>query len=241
MKKYPKSIYLGGSSWGSAFYIGVFKSLREKYGKNIGKKIEVYGDSAGSLLALCFLLNLSIDEMTRIYENLANSAIKNGVIGKMTKYHHTSLDEILKNKDDYKKVNGRLHVGVTFNDKKVKRFSYWNSNEELRHTLLCSFHIPIYCTYNAKMYGTRVLDGCFGANIHDFPKSVITIGMQKEYDISSNLSTKECISPLKKEKMKIVIKDGYEKMNAYDSDRYNKTTLLFPFYIWKILNVLSNP
>ena len=240
MKKYPESIYLGGSSWGSAFYIGAFKSLQEKYGRNIGKKMTVFCDSAGALLGLAFVLNMSIEEMRQIYIALADSAQTNGVMRKMTIYHKEALNKILKNKDDYKKVNGRLHVGVTFHkDKKTKRFCYWNSNEELKHTLLCSFHIPFYCTYDARMFGNKVLDGAFGTKISDFPRKTITMGMDERFDLSSNLTTKCITFPLDVQKMDSVIDDGYRKMTVFNSDREQKTICLFPVSVWKVLNNVS--
>lgn len=46
----PPSVYLGGASWGSGFYCGVIRALQERFGPDVGRHIEVHGDSAGALL-----------------------------------------------------------------------------------------------------------------------------------------------------------------------------------------------
>ena len=81
----PKIVYLGGSSWGSAYYIGCYKGILKRW-KSI-KNIKFYGDSAGALIALTIVLNKSLSEIKQIYLNLAKEAKENGVFMKMSKYH----------------------------------------------------------------------------------------------------------------------------------------------------------
>ena len=36
------------------------------------------------------------------------------------------------------------------------------------HALLCSFHVPVICTYDATFDGEAAIDGCFGFDPHKF-------------------------------------------------------------------------
>lgn len=204
-------ILLNGASWGCLFYIGVYKAIIER-------KLEIeelYGNSAGALIGLCIVLEKTLEEALQIYNDLAENANKNGVIGKMTKYHNMALDRLLVNNDDYKKVNGKLKVGITTKKKHIWVDNF-KSNEELRHALHCSFYVPLYCSYYAVYLNEQVLDGGFGCQLNDLPANVIKIGMESFFDIASNITTKECTFPiLPGTKYDEIIKNGYNKMLNY--------------------------
>lgn len=230
----PKNIFFGGASWGSAFYIGVYQGLLEKYGSLNG--INIYGVSAGALLALCMVLEMSPKELEEIYLDLANQADQNGVFFKMTKYHNDALDKILKDENSYKKVNGKLHIGISVYPNQHIIINEWNSNQELRHDLHCSFHIPYYCTYNAIKNGKLALDGALTFDQSLYPDDTLYIGMSNHH-INSNLTTKECTYPILGEKYIETVKDGYNKTIKYDLKNYIflkelKAGFLFPLKIW---------
>jgi hypothetical protein len=234
----PKIIYLGGSSWGCAFYIGCYQAMLEKWG-NIDD-ILLYGNSAGALIALFMALKMPVKEVKDIYIEFAESAKNNGVFLKMSKYHTQIFNKILSNPDDYKKVNNKLHIGITTYPDKHLVVNNWNSNEELINDLHCSFHIPFYCTYNAKIDNKKVLDGALSVDLGNFPRNSILIGMNKMHDIYSNLTTKDCIYPLLSDKLENTIEDGYNKTINY-SHFIHKKKLIVPLPIFWIFRFLEIP
>ena len=157
----PKRILFTSGSWGCSYYIGVLKSMREKYGYDKVSKCKFGGISAGSLIALGAILNISDLKLEQIYLNLTRKAIKNGVMGKMSFYHRDALKHMLVNQNDYEKVNGKLYIGLTNFYGKFYVKNHWNSNKELLDTLHASFHIPYYTTYTNKVDKKIAIDGAF--------------------------------------------------------------------------------
>ena len=119
----------------------------------------------------------------------------------------------------------------------------WNSNQELRHDLHCSFHIPYYCTYNAIKNGKLALDGALTFDQSFYPNDTFYIGMIG-YHINANLTTKECTYPILGDKYNLVVKDGYNKMKKYSFKNYIllkelKGGFLFPLKIWWFVKLTS--
>ena len=106
---------------------------------------------------------------------MAILANKYGVWGKVTGYHIQMLNKIIKNKDDYKKVNKRLYIGVTYFIDKYELISEWNNNQELKDTLHASFHIPFYCSYINKINDRIAIDGAFSKTYHRFTEPTLVI------------------------------------------------------------------
>ncbi len=152
----------------------------------------------------------------------------------MSKYHNESLDNILINEDDCKKANKKLNIGITTYHRKHTRINKWNSNEDLRNDLHSSFHIPFYCRYPAKMGNQYCLDGAFSVDLGDFPRNALLIGMEGNYDLSSNLTTNDCIYPIVGEKFDKVVEKGYNDiLNFKTYPKPKKTFLNLPLIIWE--------
>jgi len=160
----------------------------------------------------------------------------------MSKYHTQILNKILSDPDDYKKVNNKLHVGITTYPNEHIVTNNWNSNQDLINDLHCSFHIPFYCTYDAKKDNKKALDGSFSENLGNFPRNSILIGMNDMHDIYSNLTTKDCTFPLIDDKLENTIKDGYNKTINYSHILYKKNKKnILPIPIWWGLRFLEIP
>jgi len=235
----PKHIFFGGASWGCAFYIGIYQGLLEKYGYI--NDVTIYGVSAGALLALCMVLEMTPKELEEIYLELGNQAEKNGVFLKMTKYHNLALDKILKNDDDYKKVNGKLNIGISIFPNKHLIVNKWNSNQELRHDLHCTFNIPYYCNYKAIKNGKLALDGALTFDQKFYPKDTLFIGING-YHINTDLTTKDCTYPIMNEKFNKIVNDGYNKIKKYQFEKhkpldYLKGGFIFNINIWWVLRL----
>ena len=226
----PKSIFFCGGSWGCVVYIGIYKAIIERWGKECLDKIKFGGNSSGAMVATLFALGIDIQGAEEIYKFLANKAKNEGVFMKMSNYHIEALNKVFKNGDEYKRLNNRLFIGVTyyFNDYKV--ISEWESNSDLLDTLHASFHIPFYCNYTKKTkYGIGI-DGCVGRNYHMIDKDTIIIGCKtKQADIICNPPIKfsDCITPFIDNYDEIFSK-GYNTMMKWDgkvnNNKLNETT-----------------
>jgi hypothetical protein len=241
MAKPPSCIYLSGASWGCAFYIGCFKAFIKRYGHRKMRKVVIHGDSAGAMIGLALVIS-SPKTAETIYKELARRANKNGVMFKMTKYHNKALDLLLADPNAYKKVNGRLRVGVTLYPNKYKVYDNFESNEHLRHIMHCSFHVPFYTTYPAKIKGRIALDGSFANDLSRIPRSVLIIGVgmnTHEFDICGELDLRTCKYPLLKTKYKEVVADGYSKAMAWEN--FSRHPMFFPLPVWWFVRILEIP
>ena len=242
MKELPKEIYFDGASWGCCFYIGCYKAMLERWGKRRVSKINFHGVSSGALIALCIILGFSVKKLEDIYKRLAYSAKTKGVIFKMTKYHNEALDVILNCPDAYKKANKRLKVGVTVFPKKYVVYDNWNSNEELRHTMHCTFHIPFYCRYPARIGKTIALDGGFRVSKNEFPRSTLIIGADKDTsDISACLSYKTALFPIIGKKYEEILEDGYKKLMDWKIVSSKIPRKVMPMPVWWFVRLIETP
>jgi len=236
------SIFFAGCSWGSVYYLGIYKSLLEKIGKEKISQLKIGGNSSGALFATCILLGLPYNEITDIYLEMSQMATKHGCIGKMTYYHNIILNRILKKGNEYQQLTGKLYIGVTFYLDQHRLISKWDSNNDLRNCLHASFHVPVYCTYLPKINNRIVIDGSFGKNFVKLDSNTLIINplSKRNTDLhAKNMKLTDCIFNIQGNKYNQLINDGYIDMsnlvykpNIYkQSKSINKNMLKF---IWII-------
>jgi hypothetical protein len=216
-----KSIYFGGGSWSSAFYIGIIKNLEEKYGNKLYKKFTFSGVSAGAIFAILCSLGYKSSEMKELYKVLSQNALKNGVwFGKMSEYHDQLFDIIIKD-DVYKILEKRnCKIGVSRFFHKYVEYKKWDNNDHLRKSLHSSFRLPFYCRYQKSLDNRISYDGGIANNnLNDYD---ITIGNGKFYDIQMNPSFKEIIYPPNKLNLENQIKEGYKKSKQFNFKNVKK-------------------
>ena len=220
-----KTIYFAGGSWAAAIYIGIYKGLEEKYGKEYYKQFSFSGDSVGAVVALLCSLGYSSEQSEKIYTNLADLARKNGVWnGKMSEYHDLMLNDVINEDDIYKKLeNNKFSLGVSNYWHKHKIYKSWKNNENLKKTLQASFHVPFYCKYQGILDNCFTYDGGFSMNNEVLSQYDITIGRAKCYDLSYDISIYDVIYPPSKEKIKQHVAYGYVLSKSFDFDNVDKS------------------
>jgi len=220
-----KSIYFGGGSWCSAFYIGIVKALEKQYGPELHQKFTFAGDSVGSFVALLCSLGYSSDEGAKIYIDLAKKARENGVWnGKMSIYHNDLLDLVINDKNIYKTLEDRkFEVGVSTYWDKHKVYTKWRDNDHLRETIHASFHVPFYCSYQGPLDGNISYDGGFSIDKDLLGKYDIVIGRGSCYDIHIDIAMMDVIYPPSYENIKKQIGYGYLKGTEFDFEDVDKT------------------
>jgi hypothetical protein len=247
---YMKNIYLTGGAFGMIYQMGALKQLREM------KKLDdyiLYSCSAGALTGVMVLLEYSDDDMLFIYNEMADLA-RNKIQSEpysynsycITPYHFKVFEKINKEHPNaYKVITKKcLHIGVTRQDK-FKWYNKFKSNHELFNILLCSFHIPFLCSYNALINDIVCIDGTFG---FDYNKHLpddtlficprIAITKCKEV-LNGKMSLKFCtIPPPPKAIEKFYNKGMSDMFNFLKHGKYSN--LYNPQFFESIYNIIPN-
>lgn len=222
-----KRIFLGGGAFGCIYHIGVIKALY-KYKLN---NIIIYGNSAGALLGLVYILKLPIKEIHNLFDTCAKQANMN--IQKkpydissyqLTQYHFQVLKYINdKYPNAYKLCSQRFYVGVTNIKSGFEWKSNFKSNLELFNTLLCSFNVPYLCNYEAKIDNELCIDGGFGFNVtKNLPKDTISVSLYdlSNYDLNANIPLLHRLKPPDPKLCKQYVKNGYKDMKRVICGKY---------------------
>ena len=214
-----QNIFLGGGSFGCIYHIGIVRALYEANQTNLG----VYANSAGALVATFYVCQIPIDEMSQIFADIATNATAKitanpGEIGsyQLTQHHLDVFDRIHSLAPDaYKQCTGRLNIGINLDGLGFQWRDTFTSNVDLFHTLLCSFHVPYLCNYDAQMDGVRCIDGGFGFVMsRDLPSDTFTISLygNNESDLDANIPFLHRILPPSNADWERYLKNGYDDM-----------------------------
>ena len=130
----------------------------------------IYGNSAGALASVLFICGYTSDESKALFKKFVR--LQTGI--DLTKVHIDSLKGILaEHPNIYKNTN--LYVGVTTSNGFIWKNTF-ESQAEFVNTLLCSYHIPFLCSYDAKYEKQYAIDGGLGISLlKDLPKDTLTI------------------------------------------------------------------
>lgn len=245
-----------GSLWKCSFYLGVYKGLIEQYGYERLKNIKVAGTSSGTLIAMGIALGHKWEDLDRIYRLIAKYSKEYGNYGITSLYLDIYLDKMLKNDDDYKKLNGKLFIGVTKFFKKTHIVSEWTSNEDLKDTVRESTHIPFYIWRNIK---TLTIDGCLSGGFVKISNNTLFISANEgsgHIYPSIKFTMADTFFTMQEPKHSLVVQNGYEQTKKYytkskgeiikmdtkpmsDSLTFMIWTLYFGKTYWKPLCVLG--
>ena len=220
-------------------FMSIYKALQEMYGLELLKNVKFSGNSAGALFAACCAMGVGWKQAEKVYLEMADDGIKQGVFQQMSIYHNHAMDTVINNDmNAYKQLNNKLFVGLATWFDEYRLISSWDNNQELRDTLHASMHIPYYCTHIAKIRCNdgvyrRAIDGGAGKQFHRFGQDTLVItAMSTKGDIISDPSLTfmgDCYQPdLKKyDKMR---DNGYKAMMEWDGkykwieyDNYTKS------------------
>ena len=184
-----KHIYLTGGAFGMIYQMGALSTA-----KSAAKdKYIFYGCSAGALTTVMTLIGYSDEDFLQIYKNISERALDK-MDNEPYSYDTYNLTqkylevfELIQNDhpDAYKILTRKkqLHIGVTM-ETGFRWFKRFRSNEELFNCLLCSFHVPFLCSYNATINGVKCIDGGFGCVIEKHLPSKTLIICPKHTDSS---------------------------------------------------------
>mmetsp|Transcript_4622 Transcript_4622/g.7554 ORF Transcript_4622/g.7554 Transcript_4622/m.7554 type:complete len:291 (+) Transcript_4622:180-1052(+) len=228
----PPSIYFGGCAFGSAFYVGVFKGMRERWGPDFHKKILISGGSAGTIFAICIALGYSDKYMDEFYSNVAVETLKRNPIYYGSYYLEQELRKMLQDPLAYKKLEGRCCFGTTAFFSKHRWHVSWESNEDLIACVQGSYHIPLYCKKAQGIKGVAVLDGAYGFSGENLPHGDATlyVGIDPHAEITRTLTNPEMFYPCVGEEYDAMVKSGYDAMMNWDGKMNKKVENRIPNY-----------
>jgi hypothetical protein len=218
MKKNVKNIFLGGGAFGCVYHIGIVKALY-KYKMDVN----IYGNSAGALIGLFYVLNVPIktfqtqlDEITIYTKKTISEKPLDFSSYQLTLCHFKLLKFINDNYPNaYKICSNRLNVGVTKTTGGFVWFNKFDSNEHLFNILLCSFNTPYLCNYDAKIDGIQCIDGGFGFNTQKhLPDNTIKVNLYDlpNYDLNANIPFLHRVLLPEPQQMQIYTNNGYNDM-----------------------------
>lgn len=222
-----KKIYFAGGAFGMIYQMGALSAVHDETALN--DKYIFYGCSAGALTAVMTLLGYTDKEMLDIYDDISKRTLDK--ISKepykydtynLTPHHFEVLKMVNKDHPDAYKIltKKKLHVGVTL-ETGFRWFRKFRSNKELFNILLCSFHVPFLCSYNAIIDGANCIDGCFGfdADQHLPPDTLIICPKHTEssrFDVlNGGIPVKFCATPPPIKERLQYYKQGFKDMRQY--------------------------
>lgn len=139
-------IHFGGCGGSYSYLLGIASYLQKNYDLS---NVVFSGISAGNLMGLLCILNIDID---KVFYNinipfllkLQNYKLK-AFYNFIPEFKKILLKILNKDKNNYKKVSGRLYINIThFPSFKNEIISEFYSNEDLVDCILASCHIPFY-------------------------------------------------------------------------------------------------
>jgi hypothetical protein len=221
-----KHIYLTGGAFGMVYQMGALSAAKNAAKKN---KYIFYGCSAGALAAAMTLLGYSDEVFLNMYNDISNKALDKlskepykYATYNLTPYHFETFEQINKDYPDAYKIltKKKLHIGVTL-ETGFRWFKKFRSNEELFHILLCSYHVPFLCSYNANIRGVKCIDGGFGfdADKHLPPKTLIICPKHLDstrFDVlNGEMTVNACAVPSPLEERMEYYNQGSDAMKQY--------------------------
>lgn len=214
----PFIFFFCGSAWSLPFLIGVYKGMIQKWGYLELSKCKFGGNSGGALIALCATLGITFEKIEILYNKLLQIAVLYGSFSKISIYHSIVLSDILLDINDYKKVNNKLFIGVTYFFNKNILISNWENNEELINTLHASMHIPFYCTYKKLLKLNQIaIDGSFSNTYNKIDSNTLIINpLSNNGHICNNISLLKCLAPLDNKKSNQLIKIGINQIKIWN-------------------------
>ena len=159
-------ILLQGGAWTILGELGAIRAIHDdrlRADSVISKDAKLYGYSAGALTLLAYVCGLSGEEMLAMYDDLAD--VQQTVLWERwslspTMVHLRSFKMLFERcPDAFQKMNEHnCRVGVTTKNG-FAFYKDFTSNRQLAEIMVASYHIPLFCTYEAKLEGSACMDG----------------------------------------------------------------------------------
>jgi hypothetical protein len=253
-----QSIYLTGGAFGMIYQMGALSAAKSEISDK--PKYIFYGCSAGALTAVMTLLGYSDEFLLQIYNDISERALDKI---NQNPYSYDTYNLTPHNFQVFEQINRdyphayriltrkKLHIGVTM-ETGFQWFKRFRSNNDLFNILLCSFHVPFLCSYNALIRGVRCIDGGFGCQMeqHLPPNTLVICPKHTEsskFDVlNGEMTVKACVIPCPLEERMFYYKQGFDAMNQYmKSGKANKSTtvkideVIVPNSVWWALRRLQ--
>jgi hypothetical protein len=168
-----ENIYLTGGAYGMIYQLGALTQLRSEIESN---NSNLYGCSAGALIIVMARL-YSDKELLDLYKKILADGLNTALLDLNLTVHHMKIFDKLNrdHPDAYLKLDKSINIGVA-TQTGFRWYNTFTSNKELFHILLCSFHVPFLCSYNAEIDNVNCIDGGLGINVEvDLPDNCFVI------------------------------------------------------------------
>jgi len=203
------TIYFDGAAWGIMYYMQMFDTIdREIVRGNVSKNARYYTTSSGALAVLFRVVKMSTNQSIDWFHRYRLDSSKKIISGQdgisLSQYQIKVLEEIIEFEPRayLMAMEYGLVVGITTERTGFQWIDSFDSNEDLMNVLLCSFHIPLMSTYDARYRGEIAVDGGIGFNIEKFfptkdpnTKLTITTCESPNFNINGSVPRIFCLCP----------------------------------------------
>ncbi|XP_060770452.1 patatin-like phospholipase domain-containing protein 2 isoform X1 [Neoarius graeffei] len=178
----PWSISFSGCGFLGVYHVGVASCLQQQAPFLLENAEQIYGASAGALVAAAVVCGTQFGELCNGYLTVAKEARKR-FLGPMhpscnlVKLVRSVISPLLPH-DAYTKATGRLSISLTrVTDGENVLVSHFTSNEDLMQACVCSSFIPVYSgIIPPTLQGVRYVDGGLSDNLPQYElKNTITV------------------------------------------------------------------
>lgn len=218
---------------GSAFYVGVYQAMVERWGMEQVSNMIMTGDSAGSIFAVLIAVGRTPEQMDVLYREMVELCVTHGVVGKCSKFMDQCAREVLLDYPDaHFHVENRCHFGTTEFPFTHRWHSTWENNEDMLKHMKCSYHIPFYCARIGSLKGVHVVDGAYSVAGHDLVhgNETLFIGIDPHADVTMELTNNQMLYPATGDNYDSLVKSGYETMMSWDGSYSEKVGKRQPNY-----------
>lgn len=192
----PKEIDLviSGGAFNGGYGYGALMYLRSLEKDNKIKINRISGCSIGSLLAVDYLSNHSLD-LSELYTNLQKCLRDNGKLHILSETIENVVDNALKDKDFFEKAEGRLFITRTDmsngNHEVVKKFK---NRDDLIDAIFSSCYIP-YLVDGKCRHKDKYIDGIVPLLFTDFQRPSLYIDLMCMSKFHKMIVTMKEINP----------------------------------------------
>ena len=219
-------IYWGGCAFGSAFYVGVYKALWEKYDfpSMLANGLTMSGGSAGAIFAMYIALGYTPDDMDGIFRAIIADTPARAPWHSLWANHGASMamesylrKDFKKDPTMYKRIEGKVAIGTTQWYSNHAWHVSWEDNDDLMLTISGSYHVPFYCHRNRPIKGVHCLDGAYGFAGTDLKHGDATlyIGIDPHAEITRHFDYSEMFFPPQGADYDDMVQTGYDAATSW--------------------------
>jgi hypothetical protein len=168
-----RALSLAGEAWFLPFTAGVTQSFLDR--DAFAADVKLHGSSSGAFCAFGILNDLDgvvpfTESNARMMRTMVDVRPSFGIpLTNVQEILARYLDMYALDKDAYRRMSGRLFIGISADDGSPRIVSEFASNDDLKLALRTSAYIPLLFSTPKRWHDVVSFDGNLASYLHDFP------------------------------------------------------------------------